>query len=954
MKRRLSALFLIVLCAVMCFCIALCGDENTPHSHSYDEWQETKTPTCTENGLKEQYCTCGNKNIEVIPANGHTEKTVSGKAATCTETGLTEGKKCTVCGETTLEQEIITANGHTEETIAGKDATCTETGLTDGKKCIVCEETTLEQEIIPANGHTEETIAGKDATCTETGLTDGKKCIVCEETTLKQEIIPANGHTEETVAGKDATCTETGLTDGKKCTVCGETTLEQEIIPANGHTEETVAGKDATCTETGLTDGKKCTVCGETTLEQEMISALGHYYGDDNKCVRCGKIKEPLYTRVDEDTILFGSYPQTEVTDSTLISTLNTLSGMLPTSSNAQSWTSYGYYVDGSISNFMWYIDIEEGGEKYRGVYFTSYRPYFCELSSSTDNAYQDDNGYTTSNIYWFKYEPISWTILNEETGLIICDMIIDSQNYHINNSSHTVDGTTIYANNYEYSTIRVWLNDNFYNTAFDELQKEIILTTKVDNSAASTGSSINQDACCEDTEDKVFLLSYMESITYLTTYTSRMRKTTDYAQSQGAFTSTSSSYLGNGHWWLRSPLVDYYRETAKYVDLDGSILYSFIYYNDYGVVPALQIQLSKKQEHIHTEETIAGKDATCTETGLTAGKKCTVCGETTLAQETIAALDHYYGDDNKCDRCGEIKPLYTRADEDTILFGTYPQTEVTDSTLKSILNSLAGTLPTSSNAQAWTSYGYYVNGSVSNYMWYIDVENGGEKYRGVYFTSYRPRYTKYGNSTSNTRQDDNGYTTSNIYWFKYEPISWTILNENNGTALILCDMIIDSQQFDYENGSYYNDYAESTVRKWLNETFYNTAFDELQKEIILTTTVDNSVASTGYSSNSYACEDTEDKVFLLSYKELTTYLTTNASRMKKTTDYAQSQGAFTSTSSSYLGNGYWWLRSPDSGHSTSARNVSTDGSISDSNSYYYTPVNDNSTGVVPALQIQL
>ena len=231
--------------------------------------------------------------------------------------------------------------------------------------------------------------------------------------------------------------------------------------------------------------------------------------------------------------------------------------------------------------------------------------------------------------------------------------------------------------------------------------------------------------------------------------------------------------------------------------------------------------------------------------------------------------------------------------------------------------------------------------------MWYIDVENGGERYRGVYFTSYRPYYCGNSSSTGNTYQDDNGYTTSNIYWFKYEPISWTILNENNGTALILCDMIIDSQQFDYENGSYYNDYAESTVRKWLNETFYNTAFDELQKEIILTTTVDNSVASTGYSSNSYACEDTEDKVFLLSYKELTTYLTTNVSRTKRTTDYAQSQGAYTST---FLGNGYWWLRSPGSSDYFSyyARAVDYDGIIL-SNS-----VDITSYGVVPALQIQL
>ena len=333
--------------------------------------------------------------------------------------------------------------------------------------------------------------------------------------------------------------------------------------------------------------------------------------------------------------------------------------------------------------------------------------------------------------------------------------------------------------------------------------------------------------------------------------------------------------------------------------------------------------------------------------------KECTVC-EKVLETGAIAAPDKHNvaslgNGKGKCSVCGVESILYERIDDDTILFGEYPQTEVTDSTLVSTLDTLAGTKPTSSNAYNWTSYGYYVSGSVSNYMWYIDVENGGERYRGVYFTSYRPYDCDDSSSTGSTYQDDNGYTTGNIYWFKYEPISWTILNENNGTALILCDMIIDSQQFDYENGSYYNDYAESTIRKWLNETFYETAFDELQKEIILTTNVDNSVASTGYSSNPYACEDTEDKVFLLSYKELTTYLKTTASRMKKTTDYAQAQGAYISTYLSYVGNGQWLLRSPFYSKWYSAQNVGASGEFGDHcfvNSTYY--------GVVPALQIQL
>ena len=59
---------------------------------------------------------------ESIPAKGHTEVKVNGKAATCTEAGLTEGKKCSVCGTVTVKQESIPATGvHTYENGKCKD-----------------------------------------------------------------------------------------------------------------------------------------------------------------------------------------------------------------------------------------------------------------------------------------------------------------------------------------------------------------------------------------------------------------------------------------------------------------------------------------------------------------------------------------------------------------------------------------------------------------------------------------------------------------------------------------------------------------------------------------------------------------------------------------------------------------------------------------------------------------
>ncbi len=60
----------------------------------------------------------------------HTEKIISGYDATCTEDGLTEGKKCANCGEILVKQEVIIALGHTyDDGVVTTEPTCTETGV---------------------------------------------------------------------------------------------------------------------------------------------------------------------------------------------------------------------------------------------------------------------------------------------------------------------------------------------------------------------------------------------------------------------------------------------------------------------------------------------------------------------------------------------------------------------------------------------------------------------------------------------------------------------------------------------------------------------------------------------------------------------------------------------------------------------------------------------------------
>lgn len=289
-----------------------------------------------------------------------------------------------------------------------------------------------------------------------------------------------------------------------------------------------------------------------------------------------------------------GSYPQTEVTDEGLVATLNTEAGDLPSSTDRKDWVAYDFYVSNSNeTEYMWYQDVVNNGVKYRGVYFTSYRPYFTAETSSTSNSYQYDNGYSTSNVYWFKYEPITWRVLDVQAGkaFLMANLVLDSQDYHYSYDARTIGGSTVYANNYKESHIRSWLNDNFYNTAFTAAEKARIQTTTVDNSVASTGFSSNSFACA-NTSDKVFLLSYAEatSATYgLNTDASRQLQPSAYAQSQGVYTYTSN---GNSYWWLRSP-SSYDGHGARDVSSDGDVgSIDDVRGTCFGVVPALWISL--------------------------------------------------------------------------------------------------------------------------------------------------------------------------------------------------------------------------------------------------------------------------------------------------------------------------------------------------------------------------
>ena len=213
----------------------------------------------------------------------------------------------------------------------------------------------------------------------------------------------------------------------------------------------------------------------------------------------------------------------------------------------------------------------------------------------------------TEGETYYFKVEPIRWRIISEnsESAMLLCDSIIDHCAYQSeatkSGDSYYVDGAPdgTYANNYEYSEIRAWLNGTFFETAFTKLQQQIILETDVNNRAASAGSPSSPYAC-ENTQDFVFLLSYEDIKTEAYGFTAaadekdpcRALLTSDYARATGTLMKTVDGYYGNGTWWLRSASASGYTNSAYRIDTFGKVDKGYVNSVQYGVVPALIIKL--------------------------------------------------------------------------------------------------------------------------------------------------------------------------------------------------------------------------------------------------------------------------------------------------------------------------------------------------------------------------
>lgn len=249
---------------------------------------------------------------------------------------------------------------------------------------------------------------------------------------------------------------------------------------------------------------------------------------------------------------------------------------------------------------------------------------------------------------------------------------------------------------------------------------------------------------------------------------------------------------------------------------------------------------------------------------------------------------------------------------EGYLYFGSYPQSRETDTDIIDSLNLL--TTPNSLGYYEYLDNQYVKMAAFYDPVYSVDVD------AGFYFNN------------------DERINDGEEYWFKVEPIKWQVLAEDENHYFLLSSLLIDKGKFDDDSSNYEN----STIRTWLNDDFYNKAFDGVKDKLVLMD-IDNSLSSTGISPNPFVCNDTNDYVSLLSNSEAvnTSY---NVDLEAYTTEYYRARGGCT-TVTRYGG---YWLRSPSNTSSTMVQSVNDIGKVYVQNDCYR-----RTSGIRPIITIK-
>ena len=262
------------------------------------------------------------------------------------------------------------------------------------------------------------------------------------------------------------------------------------------------------------------------------------------------------------------------------------------------------------------------------------------ENAFSSNYKYADGTtaGRNNQTYKYFKVEPIKWRIVTDYysgNAMLLAENILASGAWYSGydysysgggtNAHRSISGNTVYPNNYEYSTIRAYLNGlsyytletsgnhkqsvnrdyvdkGFLQTAFSKKAQNQIVTTTVDNSEESTAkderlASQTSKYISNNTKDKIFLLSVNDATkktfglgekSTSASVPERSRLLTDFSKALGARVVSGSGKSTKGAWWLRSPSDSFWQSVYRVVDSSVESVRDDAGETSNGIVPAL------------------------------------------------------------------------------------------------------------------------------------------------------------------------------------------------------------------------------------------------------------------------------------------------------------------------------------------------------------------------------
>ena len=259
----------------------------------------------------------------------------------------------------------------------------------------------------------------------------------------------------------------------------------------------------------------------------------------------------------------------------------------------------------------------------------------------------------------------------------------------------------------------------------------------------------------------------------------------------------------------------------------------------------------------------------------------------------------------------------------DCIYFGEYPQSEVVGGkTYNSIPEAYFA-----SGGIIWDSELYAKLENDSSWDSNDDVYIDGKKY-------HREK-----RSEESEKNDYSYCWEKNTYhYFKYEPIKWRILSNDDDIAYLLSDKILFGMQY---HGYFETSWEDSALHTYLNNNFYN-EFNSIEKQ---------SMRKLG--NGDYVTILSEDDIQkgdkAARHGFVESELIEDEARVAYATTYAKATGVWWNTTNTSNGSSFWWLNTPGENY-CSAKTVYYTGLVSDEGDDFDTENN----GVRPVISVNL